>query len=536
VSEGRLDADVVIVGSGVAGALMAHRLAQAGLKVLILEAGPEVTRAELHAKFARTRTYTPVDLDPRVDHAPTTDPRQLDSYLINVGSAKYNVMMTKAVGGTTWHWGGAARRFYDDDFRLNSAFGVAVDWPLRYAELETYYCEAEQLIGVTAPSHDDEAARRSRPAPMRDFVWPHFYRRLQEILRPHGLEVETLAYARNAQDYQSRPACRGNNTCWPLCPIGAQYSAIVHVDAARALGVEVRSDALAVRLDAGSDRSIGSVVIRRPDGSLQTVTGRYFVVAANGVETPKLLLASRSGRAPNGIANSSNQVGRNFMDHAVLLTRVLSRAALYPGRGPAVFGQLRGLDTGSYRRERAATSMSIENRMSVDEIAGEVLRAGFKGDDCDREVRFRAARTFMMFSEVEMLPRPGNRLSLDWDQQDSAGQPRIRVNLDLDDYTRRSLALMADMHRDLCSKIGTIEATTISDAAFGNHPAGAARMGHDPGASVVDAQCRSHDHRNLFLAGSSVFPTLGGARAPTLTIAALALRTADAIMAQAKGR
>ena len=535
MSEARLDADVVIVGSGIAGALVAYRLAQAGLKVLILEGGPEVTRAELHAKFAKTRAYSATDLDPKVDYAPTTDPRRFDNYLINVGSAKYDVNMTKAVGGTTWHWGGAARRFDDDDFRLRSAFGLALDWPLSYADLETYYCEAEHLIGVSAPSSDDEAARRSRPTPMRDFVWPHFYRRLQDILGPAGLEIETAAFARNTQDYQGRPACRGNHTCWPLCPIGAQYAAIVHIDAARALGVELRSEALAVRLEADGDR-IGSVVVRRPDGSLQTVTGQYFVVAANGIETPKLLLASASDRAPNGIANSSGQVGRNFMDHAMVLTRVLSRDALYPGRGPVTFGQLRGFEAGSYRRERAAASVTLENRMSVDEIAGEVLRAGFKGDDCDREVRFRAARSFMMLSQVEVLPRPENRLSLDWDKRDSAGQPRIRVNLDVDDYTRRSTAFVGNMHRDICGKIGTLESATDTDAGFGNHPAGAARMGRDSRSSVVDAHCRSHDHRSLFLAGSAVFPTLGGARSPTLTIAALALRTADAIIAQAKGR
>ena len=525
-----MDADVVVIGAGIAGGLVAHRLAGAGMKVLMLEAGPDVTRADLHVKFLERRSYTPVALDPRSDYAPTTHPDHPDAYLINVGSARYTTHMTKAVGGNTWHWTARCSRFEDDEFKLKSTYGVGVDWPISYADIEPYYVEAEHALGVTAPSSGASAQRRSKPTPMQDFEWPYLYTSLRETLAHYGLMVETEAFARNAREYDGRPACQGNNTCWPLCPIGAQYSGIVHVDKARALGVEVRSESLVTRLEMNTERRVESAWYRRPDGSSGQVTAKAFVIAANGMETPKILLASADESQPGGIANSSDQVGRNFMDHATVKTSLMSRDPLYPGRGPVAFGRIGLSGDKSYRRDRGAWGLSIENKMSVDAIAADILREGLAGEALDSALRFRAMRAFGLFSEVETLPDPGSRISLDWQRRDSAGQPRMRVKFDISDYTSRGLDFAAGMHEAVAAKIGVLRRETLKGVYFGHHPTGAARMGSDARASVVDPFCRAHDHPNLYIAGSSVFPTLGGANGPTLTIAALALRTADAIL------
>ena len=130
-----------------------------------------------------------------------------------------------------------------------------------------------------------------------------------------------------------------------------------------------------------------------------------------------------------------------------------------------------------------------------------------------------------------MLPDGESRITLDWERRDSAGQPRMRVNFSIGDYTSGGLDFAAHMHEEVATRIGTVRRQMLKGVYFGHHPAGATRMGAAARSSVVDRYCRAHDHPNLYLAGSSVFPTLGGTDSPTLTIAALALRTADAILA-----
>ena len=161
-----LTADVVIVGSGVAGAITGYALARAGVKVLILEAGPRVDRAKAVVAFRNSPTKGPNSPYPAHPKVPQPDPEDIGSYYVQAGPVTFNGLQARVVGGTTWHWGGLTLRYRPNDFRLKSKFGVGVDWPLSYDDLEPWYAEAEREIGVAGPPDYDWGSPRSSPDPM----------------------------------------------------------------------------------------------------------------------------------------------------------------------------------------------------------------------------------------------------------------------------------------------------------------------------------------------------------------------------------
>ena len=204
-------AKVVIVGSGVAGALIAWKLALAGYRVLLLEAGPEVDRGRAAAQFAQFedpgRTYPVTEDQPRWgNEAAFYDQR---------GPEPFGAVYEKLVGGTTWHWLGTALRFVANDFRMRTVYGVARDWPLSLSQLEPFYAEAERELGVAG-------------AAMPPLAATYLDRQIGAASARVGYRVEVLNAARNSVPYQGRPACRGSATCLPICPIGAKYDASVH--------------------------------------------------------------------------------------------------------------------------------------------------------------------------------------------------------------------------------------------------------------------------------------------------------------------
>jgi choline dehydrogenase-like flavoprotein len=346
-------------------------------------------------------------------------------------------------------------------------------------------------------------------------------------LRAHGFTFLARPTARNSVAYDGRPACQGYSTCSPICPTGAQYAAIDHVRKAEALGVRVVEDALVTRLEVGESRTIRALVYRRPDGVERTLTARAYVVAANGIETPRLMLASRGERTPNGVANSSDQVGRHLMDHPGVSFRMLVPDPVYPGRGPDTTVNCYAFRDGPFRRSRAGWTLSLYNGAHLHDITAELLREGVVPPELDRQIRYRATREIEFDTHLELLPSPDNRVRLDDGRRDTAGLPLVRVHYRIDEYTRRGVDDARQVLRRIARILG---AERVRDRGLFSHHhlIGTTRMGDDPRGSVVDREGRTHDHPNLFIAGSSVFPT-GGTANPTLTIAALALRLGETL-------
>jgi choline dehydrogenase-like flavoprotein len=321
----------------------------------------------------------------------------------------------------------------------------------------------------------------------------------------------------------------GYGTCQPVCPSGAKYDATRHVDAAEDHGARVLDRVPVQRLehDPAGERVTGAVYAT-PDGSEYRQEADEFVLAAGGVETPRLLLLSKSDRYPDGLANSSGAVGRYFMDH------------VFAGVGGRLDEPTRqkhvGFNTTEshqfYDREDASrTAIKLEFLNYAGPAPADIaLGAEEFGDALLDRIRDEYGTHIAMGALVEQYPRAENRIRLDPSTTDDHGNPVPDVVWHLDERTRRTIRRANEIQRSVLEELGVeidwVVGPENTGPAF--HHMGTTRMGTDPAASVVDPDCRTHDLENLSIAGSSTFVT-GGAMNPTLTIAALSLKVADAV-------
>ena len=317
--------DVVVVGSGVAGALVAWQLAKAGADVTILEAGPPIDRDEAVEKFRAATAKVPESPYPNTDWAPRPSVLEIGvpgtGYFIQEGPDPFGSTYERIVGGTTWHWLGSCPRLLPTDMLMFSAFGVGVDWPITYAELEPWYVAAEHAIGVAGDDDSDQGSPRSAGFPMPAVPISYLDKVVDAAANRLGYRVEATPQARNTETFNDRHHCVGNSNCIPICPIGAKYDALVHLDLAVEDGAHLIPNAVVWDISLNADGSAAGVVYRRPDGTDETVLARIVVLAANAIETPKIMLIANGG---DGVGNSSDQVGRNLMDHPIQLRYALS--------------------------------------------------------------------------------------------------------------------------------------------------------------------------------------------------------------------
>ena len=517
-----LSADVVIVGSGVAGALVAHELAQAGVSVLMLEAGPRIERWRIVENFRNTPAKDDFMAPyPSTAHAPHPQYAPPNDYLIFKGTHQYNSQYIRAVGGTTWHWAASTWRFLPNDFRMRTLYGVGRDWPISYDELEPYYYRAEMELGVSGPNDGtDLGSPRRQPYPMDHLPLSYMDQRFLDELNAKGFKVVSEPVARNSRAYDRRPSCCGNNNCMPICPIGAMYSAIIHVEKAEKAGARLIADAVVYRIELDGKR-VAAVHYKDPKGQSHRVTGKQFVLAANGIETPKLMLLSNVG-------NSSDQVGRNLMDHPGTAVTFQASEDLWPGRGPMELTSIVDMRDGAFRREYAGKKLHLNNMAQTGHATRTALHLGLVGKKLNAEIRQRAARTVNFNSFHDILPDPANRIVPSREHHDSLGIARPEITYAIGDYVKKSAVHTRAAYARIAQLFGGTEVTFDDEFAPNNHIMGTLIMGKDPKTSVVDADCRTHDHDNLFIAGSAVMPAAGTVNC-TLTLAALALRLADVL-------
>jgi choline dehydrogenase-like flavoprotein len=354
--------ELLVVGTGVAGGLVAHRATQAGLRVTMLEAGPRLARKDLVRRFRTADDQTLMAPYPLVPHAPHPNTARTDDNLVQVGPHPYAQQYLRVLGGTTWHWGAATWRYLPADMELRSRYGVGRDWPISYDTLEPAYYKAEVALGVAGPEDAPYDAPRARPYPMPPAPFSYLDQVWHEKLTAAGYAVIHAPQCRNNQQvYDGRPPCCGNANCMPICPIGAHYSGNIHSEKAEAAGAEIITDAVVHFLEVDGEGRIVAARYLEPSGEEFRIEADLFVLAANGIEGPKIMLMSKQENAPGGVGNSSDQVGRNLMDHPGTSHSFGSAEPLWPGRGPNILSGIVNLRDGDFRSDYAARKLMPDN-------------------------------------------------------------------------------------------------------------------------------------------------------------------------------
>lgn len=529
------DADVIVVGSGVIGSMAANHLARSGKKVIILEAGPRVPRWKIVESFRTSPNVSPGDGNrnmpyPDVPWAPTSFD---EGYITNTGPLSYNSYFLRLVGGTTWHWGGACWRSLPNDFRLKSTYGVGRDYPLSYDDLEKYYTMVEYEMGISGDDHADYSGHGGAPFPPRSAPYPvkpqalgPLSTKLADRLGKGGYHFTYQPNGRATDPYDERPACVGNNNCSPVCPIGAQYSGDRHATRAEGNGATLLSDAVVYKLEKSPDgKKIVAVHYHTPTGKSVRLTSRYVIVAAHTLESVRLLLLS-------DVANSSDQVGRNLMDHNAFSMNFLANEPYWAGLGPVQQGDILDRRDGDFRRTHAAIRYEVANIAGNYPVTERLLGMGVTGKELDRRIREDASRYVAISSNIESLPIPTNRITLNPAKKDMFGLPLLSVHYDTTPYSAAGAQVaFADFKQFIALCGGTPLKFNTTEWENRAHPMGALIMGNDPKDSVVNHEGRTHDHENLFIASTGVIPA-SGVTNPTVTGTAIALRSAHIIAAE----
>jgi choline dehydrogenase-like flavoprotein len=535
--DGDASADVIVVGSGVVGAMIADQLAGQGYSVLILEAGLRIERAQALENWRNMPFDNRVGSDfqglyPQAPNAPAPLYWPENNYvgLRGPDGSGFKQGYLRTVGGTTWHWAASCWRHLPVDLRMKSTYGVGRDWPISYDELEPYYCRAEQEMGVGGPSDPalQSPADRSQPFPMDMVPWSYGDTRFAQVVNAHGYRSVPIPQGRSTRPWNGRPTCCGNNNCQPICPIGAMYNGIHHVQRAEAKGVKVLAEAVAYKIDTDESNRVTAVHWYGADRRSHKATGKIFVLACNALETPRLLLLAANERNPNGIANSSDQVGRYMMDHSGFHCTFLANEPLWIGRGPAQSSCLVGPRDGAFRSGYSANKMILNNISRVGPATQQALKLGLVGKALDDEIRRRAIFGVDLSISLEPLPDPNNRVTLSKDRRDPLGLACPDVHYDVGDYVRRGAEAAHRQLEHIGSLFGAVEFNITTALNANNHIMGGTIMGTDRKDSVVDGDCRAHDHDNLWLPGGGAMVSASVVNS-TLTMVALGLKAADSI-------
>ncbi|WP_327404479.1 GMC family oxidoreductase [Streptomyces sp. NBC_01288] len=528
--------DVVIVGGGASGAVTATRLAESGYSVICLEQGDDPNYSRLSPdqpghELNRTRYFS---ANPNRRAAPA-------DYPIEVTDADIVPQMWNGVGGSTVLYAAAWHRMRPSDFRTRTVEGIGDDWPLAYADLAPYYQRVEADFGVSGVGGDPQYPDRF-DLPMPPAVFGPLEQRLAEAHNRLGWHwwpgSNAIATARTS----TLAPCVRRGTCMTGCTDGAKGSVDrTHWPRAERLGVRLIRGARALSVETDQrGLATGVLYVDRAGGPPHLQRASVVVLAANGVGTPRLLLASASKDHPDGLGNSSSGLlGKRLMMHPMSSVEGVFEDFFDSWQGPS--GQrvysLQFADAHEANGGRARGAkwqlMGSGSPLEVARLLHWRGRASW-GEAFHREVVKRFGRSAFWTVISEDMPYEDNRVTLDASLTDAHGLAAPKITYRISDDTRRVLRFNEQRAAESLTAAGAYETTTsTAPPETGWHLLGTARMGDDPATSVVDPWGRAHDVPNLYVFDGSVFPTSGPVN-PTGTIAALALRNTEALMSSSR--
>jgi len=509
---------VVIIGSGAGGGTLANELAQKGVDVVVLEAGAHNTQADF-----KTEEWDAFKLLSWLDPRTTSG-----SWRVAHDFPALPAWICKTVGGTTTHWAGASLRIQPHEFKARTTYGALdgaslLDWPLTREELDPYYDRAEKKMGVT-----------------RTNGWPglpgnnNFKVMFAGATKVGYRECNTGHMAINSVNRDGRSHCYQRGFCFQGCRFGAKWSTLyTEIPKAQATGhMELRPSSHVARIEHDAHGKVNAVLYYDANGKLQRQKARVVAVAGNSIETPRLLLASASDRYPQGLANSSDQVGRNYMRHTTgSVYAVFDKPVeMYKGttmagiiEDEARFDSKRGF-AGGYHMETISLGLPFYAAF---------LNPGAWGADFTKAID-AYPNTAGMWIVGEDMPRASNRITLNSNVKDQYGLPVANVHFD--DHS----------NDEAMREHGFKQGTAVYEAAGAStvyrvppypstHNLGTARMSARAEDGVCNSFGQTHDIPNLFISDGSQFTT-GAAENPTLTIVTLAIRQADYIASQMSRR
>ncbi|WP_213953519.1 GMC family oxidoreductase [Variovorax sp. dw_954] len=505
------DSVVVIIGSGAGGGTLANELAQKGIKVVVLEAGA----TQSSAKFINDEWKSFGQLA-WLDNRTTSGNWRVAKDFPNLPA-----WTCKTVGGTTTHWAGASLRLEEHEFKARTTYGEIkganlMDWPVTLKELEPYYDRAEDKMGVTRTHGIPGLPGNNNFKVMYAGATKLGYK-----------QVHTGNMAINSQPRDDRGRCMQLGFCFQGCKSGAKWSTLyTELPKAEKTGnMDLRPESHVTRIEHNDAGKVTGVVYFDKDGKEQRQKARVVCVAANSIETARLLLLSASNTFKDGLANSSGQVGRNYMRHLTGSVYGLFKQPVNMYRGTTMAGIIRDEAKPNTKRgfvggyEMETLSLGVPFMAAFLDPGG--WGSGFT------EYMENYTNLAGMWIVGEDMPQENNRVTLHASLKDKWGSPVPNVHFDdhANDLAMREHAFRQGQR--VYAAAGAIKSFRTPPYPS-THNLGTCRMGADAKTSVCNAHGQTHDIPNLFISDGSQF-TSGGAENPTLTIVTLAIRQAEYI-------
>lgn len=508
------DGVVVIIGSGAGGGTLGNELAQKGVDVVILEAG---ARHE-YEDFINDEWAS-------FSQLAWTDKRTTSGdWRVSKDFPNLPAWIVKSVGGSTTHWAGASLRFQEHEFKTLSTYGKLeganlLDWPVTLAEMEPYYAKAEAKMGVTGTNG-----------------WPRLpgnnnFKVLKAGADKLGYkECHTGNMAINSVERDDRNSCQQTGFCFQGCKWGAKWSTLyAEIPKGEATGhLEVRPNAMAIKINHDASGKVTGVVYADKDGKLQEQKARIVAVAGNSIESPRLLLNSESSKFPHGLANSSGQVGKNYMRHTTGSVYAIFDKPVHMYRGTTMAGIIR--DEARHDPSRGFVGGYEFETLSLGlPFMAAFLNPGGWGRSFTTALDHYDHMAGLWIVGEDM-PRAENRITLHKDEKDAHGMPIADVHFD--DHPNDT-AMRNHAYKQATALYDAVGATRSfpTPPYPSTHNLGTNRMSEKAEDGVVNKHGQAHDIKNLFVSDGSQFTT-GAAENPTLTIVSLAIRQAEYIASQ----